>query len=252
MRNFLFLTIFIISIITNAQSSGYVEYRYIINLGIDYETTGLLQFTNDKSKFTQLKSGDSNTVKNLDELEITVISESDDRPINFISRNSKMLLSYVPLFKKIYLTQEKIPKINWSIKNEFKALNNIQCQKAEGYFRGRTYIVWFTKDIPVSFGPWKLQGLPGLILEARDEKMEIFFKAKRIKLGSSFMIDFPNIENSIRLREFIEMKAKIYKEKSEMIKSKMPRNASFTLPLPPRSSQKEIVFEWEEEKEKQD
>jgi len=251
MKKFLFLISIAITLNINAQSSGYVEYRYITNLGINYETTGLLQFTNDKSKFTQLKSGDINKVKKLNEFEITAISESVDRPVNFVDRNSKILLSYVPLFKKTYLTKEKLPKINWIIKNEFKLLNDIECQKAEGYLRGRTFIVWFAKNIPVGFGPWKLQGLPGLILEAKDNKMEIFFKAKRVKLGNSISIDFPDIKNSISLKTFIEMKSKIYHDKSEMMNSKMPRNASVKLTLPPRSSQKEIIFEWEEEKEKQ-
>jgi len=42
-----------------------------------------------------------------------------------------------------------------------------ECLKATGHFRGRDYEVWFTPDIPISSGPFKLGGLPGMILEAR-------------------------------------------------------------------------------------
>lgn len=42
------------------------------------------------------------------------------------------------------------------------------CKKATVLFAGRTWIAWFTEDLPVSCGPWKLSGLPGLILSAHD------------------------------------------------------------------------------------
>ena len=44
-------------------------------------------------------------------------------------------------------------------------------------FRGRRWTAWFATDIPVSDGPWKLGGLPGLILEAYDEGQQHVFTA---------------------------------------------------------------------------
>ena len=51
------------------------------------------------------------------------------------------------------------------------------CQKAECDFRGRRWEAWFTPEIPVSEGPWKLKGLPGLILYARDTTGQYSFEA---------------------------------------------------------------------------
>ena len=50
-----------------------------------------------------------------------------------------------------------------------------QCQKALGEFRGRKYIAWFTSDIPLSDGPWKFCGLPGLILAVQDTEAYFVF-----------------------------------------------------------------------------
>lgn len=74
-----------------------------------------------------------------------------------------------------YLIKENSEKINWKIDKETKNLLGYTCQKATGICKGRKYTAWFTTDIPASFGPWKLHGLPGLILEAYDDRHFIKF-----------------------------------------------------------------------------
>ncbi|MFN3664828.1 MAG: GLPGLI family protein [Sediminibacterium sp.] len=74
-----------------------------------------------------------------------------------------------------YVIQDKLDPIKWAIEPEVKMLGDIRCQKARGSFRGRNYIVWFAPSIPVSTGPWKLGGLPGLILQAADQTQEVVF-----------------------------------------------------------------------------
>jgi GLPGLI family protein len=74
-----------------------------------------------------------------------------------------------------YLIQDNLTPIKWNIDPETSTLNGIQCQKATGSFRGRDYIVWFAPSIPVRAGPWKLAGLPGLILQAADQTQEVVF-----------------------------------------------------------------------------
>jgi GLPGLI family protein len=67
-----------------------------------------------------------------------------------------------------YIYDDLTPKISWQLLHQSDTIGGYACQKAIGRFRGRTYIVWFCPELPFNAGPWKLSGLPGLILQAED------------------------------------------------------------------------------------
>nr|WP_320039099.1 GLPGLI family protein [uncultured Bacteroides sp.] len=67
-----------------------------------------------------------------------------------------------------YKYNEIIEKPVWTFLQEKKEIQGYACQKAKTKFKGREWAAWFTTEIPVSDGPWKLCGLPGLILDAVD------------------------------------------------------------------------------------
>lgn len=94
--------------------------------------------------------------------------------------NKQQLKFYSVLGFKNYKIESAIPKIDWQIQPEKKQVGGYSCQKATGKFAGRTYIAWFTTDLPVTDGPWKLSGLPGLILEAADESGQVAFLFKEL------------------------------------------------------------------------
>lgn len=72
-------------------------------------------------------------------------------------------------------TETIIPE--WEIREDTLTVMNYLCQKAVASFRGRDYTVWFTMDVPINEGPWKLYGLPGLILKAEDDENVFEFRA---------------------------------------------------------------------------
>lgn len=65
-----------------------------------------------------------------------------------------------------YKYEEASPKLKWTITNETLDTLDYHCILATCRYAGREYRAWFCEDIPISFGPWKLYGLPGLIIKA--------------------------------------------------------------------------------------
>ncbi|WP_373763357.1 GLPGLI family protein [Porphyromonas loveana] len=79
-----------------------------------------------------------------------------------------------------------LPTVRWNTAHKERVtICGYSCRKATGEFGGRKWTVWYTTDIPVSSGPWKLGDLPGLILRASDATGEHSFEAVSIRNAKS-------------------------------------------------------------------
>ncbi|MFC6860557.1 GLPGLI family protein [Zunongwangia atlantica] len=67
---------------------------------------------------------------------------------------------------KKYTVQDSID-FDWIVTKETKIINRFTCFKAELPENGTIKEVWFTPQIPASFGPLGFGGLPGLIVEVK-------------------------------------------------------------------------------------
>jgi GLPGLI family protein len=101
-----------------------------------------------------------------------------DNELYILSKDKESYLKTTIISKLLgeYLLNFDFPEIKWTILNETKEIGGTSCQKAKGVFGGRNYTVWFAESIPFSSGPWKLIGLPGLILAASDDTNRIKFE----------------------------------------------------------------------------
>lgn len=71
------------------------------------------------------------------------------------------------------------------------------CQKAVCKYHGKVWYAYYTTDIPIFDGPWKLCGLPGLIMKAYDDTGGVCFNCVGIQLqveGELMMRDNKSIK----------------------------------------------------------
>ena len=247
----LFFWLLFITIYSYGQSqNGVVTYNYFVN-GAKKEAK--LRFNNSQSIFTIKKD-------QLNKKKVEVIGREEENSnmnidlyFNFdintpkrfgmltdIKNNCIIDHKFFPIdfaaikFDTLFV-KDKARIISWELLNETKNINSFSCQKAIGNFRGRTYTVWFTNDIPVSLGPWKLNGLPGLILEATDSLNQFQFFAEKIELQMEVnTIDtrgffnhtyITQIQERIIYVSFVEL---MFKEITTKIRSSMPRGVVST------------------------
>ncbi|MFZ4261108.1 GLPGLI family protein [Sphingobacterium sp. HJSM2_6] len=81
---------------------------------------------------------------------------------------------------------------NWVLKNDTMRIHGYVCQRADIEFAGRKWTAWFSSEAPLkSDGPYKFNGLPGLIFKVYDEEKSWDFELKSLsKKDTSIAINF--------------------------------------------------------------
>jgi GLPGLI family protein len=97
--------------------------------------------------------------------------------------NDKKMVRKEELFGNFVLT-DALPVIDWQITGDTASFGGLHCQKANSHFKGRDYTAWFCADLPLHVGPWKLNGLPGVIVEAYDATGDVRFTFDGVEKAS--------------------------------------------------------------------
>lgn len=95
------------------------------------------------------------------------------------------IYDYCHIFIDYYVYTEPTPAIKWNFVKGTDVVCGYKCKKATATFRGRNWTAWYAPEIPYMEGPWKFNGLPGLILRIEDDKNEHVFEATSIRMANS-------------------------------------------------------------------
>lgn len=112
----------------------------------------------------------------------------------YVVKNDSSIILYDKVNIDKYYYEESRADIKWEINDDTQNILGYECVKATGKYHGRKWMVWFTPDIPISDGPWKLCGLPGLILYAKDKSGEFIFEATGIEKDNNPLTPVYGIE----------------------------------------------------------
>jgi GLPGLI family protein len=117
----------------------------------------------------------------------TMFGDNEGFPILKIHAARKLFCKITcPRFsKKHCIVTDTFCTIAWTLHPEHKRFGQYDCRRATGKYRGRDYEAWYTLEIPIPTGPFKLGGLPGLILEARTLDGIVKFQFSSLELSSN-------------------------------------------------------------------
>ncbi len=157
--------------------------------------------------------------------------------ILFKEFSTKTFTNRVELFGKIFLIKDSLPDVKWMLSGESKQIGNYTVYKAtmsrevpQQIFQfGRqsdqeskpkmkmvNITAWFTPQIPVSTGPAKHGGLPGLILEVNTDKTSILCTKVVMNPKEKMKIKISNKGTVVNAKEYNRIRADKIKEMREI------------------------------------
>ncbi|WET69770.1 GLPGLI family protein [Sphingobacterium sp.] len=132
-----------------------------------------------------------------------IISTYD--PMNGVRFSGNNELSYY---------EENKADMQWEIHPDTAHIHHFVCQKATTDWGGRKWIAWFTMDIPISDGPYKFCGLPGLVLSISDQDKYFTFDMASISKVNSVSATFDQLRPDLIIQK--TTKANFYKERQKL------------------------------------
>lgn len=96
------------------------------------------------------------------------------------NQNDSQVTAFIPLESEMYEVALPNNLIVWKIHSERKNILGHEVIKATTLFGDIQWTAWFSNELSGNDGPYIFKGLPGIILEAYDEKQEHHFTIKEI------------------------------------------------------------------------
>jgi GLPGLI family protein len=236
-KKYLLFTIITVCYYSHSQKKGYcgaVEYTIAKNIAYDYKEDYRLIFNDSISYAEEININKSRAklVKDNSDGMLTnkiINGRKNETPAFYYKNKDDFYFSEIWDNNVIIIKEDKF-NWNWELHTETKKIGNFNCQKATITFRGRNYTAWFTNEIPVRYGPWKFQGLSGLILEVYDDDYFLHITTTTININDqnkcSIKFDIGQLENALNIKEYQKKRIELTKEKFARISSKLPKGST--------------------------
>ena len=173
---FFILYILFSSPVLNAQNFLRIQYnclfRNVEEATFPYSETRILEISDSSSAFFWIDPSTDGIPLSYDSFPRRIYKNYPEKEdITFLGGISDLNFYYT----------EKMPEFEWKLQDKDSTICGYVCHKAQSTYRGRTWTAWYTEELPYDNGPWKLCGLPGLILKAEDKKGDFAFTCIGIK-----------------------------------------------------------------------
>jgi GLPGLI family protein len=228
--------------IDSSKMNSEMHARMMEMMKKQFQKTYILNFNKQESIYKEDVSLDKPQAAVGGAFEVVMIGNGSGMDVHYKNTKTNRYSDQKDTMGKIFLVKDTIQNIAWNLESETKYIGEYKCYKAtytkqvevsnmsfsvtnsetkndkekeEPEMEERLVTAWYTPQIPVSNGPAKYQGLPGLILEVHDGKLTIICSKIVLNPENTLEIKEPEKGTEVNEKEYEEIMEKKAKEMME-------------------------------------
>lgn len=199
-----------------AQNIVLVQYKEFVNSDFSFNMNEFLYIDVEKNATLYLIDYVNQEDEGLSEEMSQKIAQADayvepgrqdDSIYDFIKIDHahKEIALYEDFYKRFFKINDSYPDLQWELLPEKKIVDGLACKKAITKYRGKTWEAWYAPSIALPYGPWKLHGLPGIIVEASDSEKRFNYRMMSINYDVEKIPEIPinRVNRVLSIKEFL-------------------------------------------------
>jgi len=205
-----------------------------------FQKTFTLDFTKSESMYKEVQELDAPKVPSSNGVMVMISGSNGSTDVLYKNLSEKRVANKKELMGKVFLIKDNLVNYNWKLTGETKNIGNYTCYKAEFEIeeediqidmndgevkekqvtKKRILVAWYTPDVPISNGPGKYGGLPGLILEINDGNQTIVCSELVLNPKEAKEIKEPTKGKIVTREKFSEISLEKTKEMMDRFRSR--------------------------------
>lgn len=126
----------------------------------------------------------------------------------------------LPYTSQVIEYSEHSESPDWTyIPDEIATVMDYHCHVATCNYGGRNWKVYYTNDIPVPYGPWKLNGVKGLVLKAEDSENNFIFEAVGLTRKPQPIIRYDWSRKKMKKEDWKKFEQEMYKNAGAFVRN---------------------------------
>ena len=126
----------------------------------------------------------------------------------------------IPYTSQVIEYTENITLPEWKYNtDETATIMGYHCHVATCDYGGREWKVYYTNDIPLPYGPWKLNGVKALVLKAEDADRNFIFEAEGLTQNPQPIIRYDWNRKKMNKEDWKQFEREMYKNAGAFVRN---------------------------------
>lgn len=134
--------------------------------------------------------------------------------------STTIVTNRIPYTSQVIEYTENTPDPAWTyVLEDTATVMGYHCHAAKCSYGGREWKVYYTNDIPLPYGPWKLNGVKALVLKAEDSEHNFVFEAEGLTQKTQPIIRYDWNRKTMNKEDWKQFEREMYQNAGAFVRN---------------------------------